>query len=47
MEQASVSLIAVSSAILCPTETYTGLEASSDVRTACIKNIYACEEDIQ
>lgn len=33
-EQATASLTAVSSDILCPIDTYTGLAASSDVRTA-------------
>ena len=35
-EQASTSCTAVSSEILCPTDTYTGLVASADVRTACV-----------
>ena len=37
-EQASTSCTAVSSEILCPTDTYTGLVASADVRTACVIN---------
>ena len=34
MEQARTSFTAVSSEILWPTDTYTGLVASADVRTA-------------
>jgi len=34
-EHATTSSTAVASDILCPTETYTGLGAPSDVRTAC------------
>ena len=36
-EQARTSFTAVSSEILWPTDTYTGLVASADVRTACVK----------
>ena len=35
-EQATTSFIAVSRDILWPTDTYTGLIAPSDVRTACV-----------
>ena len=39
LEQAVTSCVAVSREILCPTDTYTGLEASSEVRNACMCDI--------
>lgn len=38
LEQAITSCVAVSKETLCPTDTYTGLEASSEVRNACTFN---------